>query len=43
LRARLPDAIASHSTDLDFYFSADGLLRRHDYHVEVAGGFPAAQ
>jgi len=43
LRARFPDAIASHSTEQDFYFGDDGLLRRHDYHVDVAGGFPAAQ
>jgi hypothetical protein len=43
LRARFPDAIASHSTEQDFYFGDDGLLRRHDYHIEVAGGFPAAQ
>ena len=25
------------------YFGSDFLLRRHDYNVEVAGGFPAAQ
>jgi hypothetical protein len=43
LRARFPDAIASHSAEQDFYFGDDGLLRRHDYHVDVAGGFPAAQ
>lgn len=43
LRARFPDYIASHSKEQDFYFGDDGLLRRHDYHVDVAGGFPAAQ
>ena len=43
LRARFPDAIASHSTEQDFYFGDDFLLRRHDYHVDVAGGMPAAQ
>jgi hypothetical protein len=43
LRARFPDGIASHSTEQDFYFGEDCLLRRHDYHVDVAGGFPAAQ
>jgi hypothetical protein len=43
LRARFPDHIASHSTEQDFYFGDDLLLRRHDYHVEVAGSFPAAQ
>ncbi|BCL79223.1 hypothetical protein ccbrp13_16880 [Ktedonobacteria bacterium brp13] len=43
LRARFPDAIASHSKEQDFYFGDDFLLRRHDYHVDVAGGFPTAQ
>ena len=43
LRARFPNAIASHSKEQDFYFGADFLLRRHDYHVDVAGGFPVAQ
>jgi len=42
LRARFPDAIASHSKARDFYYGDDFLLRRHDYHVDVAGGFPAA-
>ena len=44
LRATFPDEIASHSKQQDFYFGEDDfLLRRHDYNVEVAGGFPAAQ
>ena len=43
LRVRFPEEIASHSRDQDFYFGEDFLLRRHDYHVDVAGGFPAAQ
>jgi hypothetical protein len=43
LRARFPDAIASHSREQDFYFGDDFLLHRHDYHLDVAGGFPAAQ
>jgi hypothetical protein len=43
LRARFPDEIANHSKDKDFYFGEDFLLRRHDYCVDVAGGFPAAQ
>jgi hypothetical protein len=42
LRARFPARIATHSTEQDFYFGPDGLLRRHDYHVDVAGGFAAA-
>lgn len=43
LRATFPDAIATHCREQDFYFGPDGLLRRHDYHVDVAGGFAAAQ
>ncbi|MFJ9821730.1 hypothetical protein ACIRU3_42105 [Streptomyces sp. NPDC101151] len=43
LRATFPPQIASHSTHQDFYFGHDRLLRRHDYHVDVAGGFAAAQ
>ncbi|MFJ9917418.1 hypothetical protein [Actinacidiphila glaucinigra] len=43
LRATFPPEIASHSTHQDFYFGPDHLLRRHDYRVDVAGGFAAAQ
>lgn len=43
LRATFPPEIASHSKYQDFYFGPDHLLRRHDYQVEVAGGFAAAQ
>ncbi|MFE0629387.1 hypothetical protein ACFW3D_20810 [Streptomyces sp. NPDC058864] len=43
LRAAFPSGIASHSTHQDFYFGPDHVLRRHDYHVDVAGGFAAAQ
>ena len=43
LRARFPGSIATHSALQDFFFGADLLLRRHDYTVEVAGGFAAAQ
>jgi hypothetical protein len=43
LRATFPPDIASHSTEQDFYFGPDMLLRRHDYTVEIAGNFPAAQ
>jgi hypothetical protein len=43
LRATFPDSIATHSREQDFYFGPDGLLRRHDFHVDVAGGFAAAQ
>jgi hypothetical protein len=43
LRVRFPDHVASHSTQQDFYFGPDFLLRRHDYQVDVAGSFSAAQ
>ncbi|MGV9602659.1 hypothetical protein ACWDR2_02760 [Streptomyces sp. NPDC003631] len=43
LRATFPPEIASHSTEQDFYFGSDHLLRRHDYYVDVAGGFAATQ
>ncbi len=42
LRAMFPERIATHSRAQDFYFGTDGLLRRHDYHVDVAGGFAGA-
>lgn len=42
LRATYPDRIATHSSVQDFYFGPDGLLRRHDYHVDIAGGFAGA-
>jgi hypothetical protein len=43
LRVRFPEGIETHSQEQDFYFGSDFLLRRHDYHVDVAGGFAAAQ
>ncbi len=43
LRARFPESIATHSAVQDFCFGEDLLLRRHDYNVDVAGGFDAAQ
>jgi hypothetical protein len=43
LQAQFPPQIASHSTVQEFYFGDDNLLRRHDYRVDVAGGFPAVQ
>jgi hypothetical protein len=43
VRVTYPEELASHSTVQDFYFGADLLLRRHDYHVDIAGGFAAAQ
>jgi hypothetical protein len=41
LQVHYPAHLASHSLREEFYFGADHLLRRHDYRVEVAGGFPA--
>ncbi|MTD95052.1 hypothetical protein GIW81_11990 [Hyphomicrobium sp. xq] len=43
LRAYFPGAIETHSLIQDFFFGPDFLLRRHDYAVNIAGGFPAAQ
>jgi hypothetical protein len=43
IRARFPGTIATHSEIQDFFFGEDLLLRRHDYSVDVAGGFDAAQ
>ena len=43
LRVKFPRHIASHCEEQDFWFGDDGLLRRHDYRVDVAGSFPAAQ
>jgi hypothetical protein len=44
LRAYFPAAIETHCLVQDFFFGAnDLLLRRHDYQVNIAGGFPAAQ
>ena len=44
LRAYFPGEIETHSLIQDFFFGDDDLLlRRHDYAVNIAGGFPAAQ
>lgn len=43
LRARFPDSIETHSHIQEFFFGDDLLLRRHDYQVDIAGGFRAAQ
>jgi hypothetical protein len=42
LKVLFPPSIASHSTDQVFYFNKNGILCRHDYIAEVAGGRPAA-
>jgi hypothetical protein len=38
LRVIVPDSIASHSREQVVYFGPDGLLRRHEYTVDVMGG-----
>ena len=43
LRARFPGSIETHSREQDFFFDDRGMLRRHDYRVNIAGGFAAAQ
>jgi hypothetical protein len=44
LRAYFPGSIETHSLIQDFFFGeSDFMLRRHDYNVNIAGGFPAAQ
>ena len=43
LQADFPAEVATHSRLQEFYFGPDHLVRRHDYRVDVAGGFNAAQ
>ena len=43
LNVVFPDEIASHSREQVSYFGPDGLLRRHDYSVDVLGGASATQ
>lgn len=43
LRAEFPSSVATHSAVQDFFFGEDLMLRRHDYQVNIAGGFAAAQ
>jgi hypothetical protein len=42
LKATFPETIASHSGEQITYFGPDGLMRRHDYTVEVLGGATGA-
>jgi hypothetical protein len=42
LRVTLPPSIASHSASQVLYVDGAGLIRRHDYDVEIAGGTPGA-
>ena len=43
LRAHFPGSIETHSLVQDFFFGEDLTLRRHNYSVNIAGGFAAAQ
>lgn len=43
LRVTFPDRIATHSTHQTFYFDRNGILRRHDYEVDIQGSNPAAR
>jgi hypothetical protein len=38
LHVTFPERIATHSRQQTFYYDGDGLLRRHDYVVDVNGG-----
>src|SRR5467141_839542 len=42
LRVVWPTYLATHSTEQTLYIGGDGLFRRHDYDVEIAGGTTAA-
>jgi len=42
LNVTFPATIATHSAEQTFYFDQRGLLRRHDYDVDVSGGTSAA-
>jgi hypothetical protein len=37
-----PSSLATHSTEQTLYVGSDGLFRRHDYDVEIAGGIGGA-
>ena len=42
LRVSYPGDIATHSSVQTLYIDGDGLLKRHDYDVEIAGNTPGA-
>jgi hypothetical protein len=42
LHVDYPDGIATHSPHQVLYIDDDGLIRRRDYQVDIAGGSPAA-
>jgi hypothetical protein len=43
LRGYFPGSIETNSLVQDFFFGEDLMLRRHEYSVNIAGGFSAAQ
>lgn len=43
LRTTFPATIATHSREQTFYIGPDGLIRRHDYEVEIQGNNTAAR
>jgi hypothetical protein len=43
LQATFPGDMVTHSRQQEFYFDRKLDLRRHDYRVDIAGGFAAAQ
>ena len=42
LQIRFPADIATHSANQTLYIDGQGLLKRHDYDVDISGGTPAA-
>lgn len=42
LKVTFPPNVPSHSSEQTFYFDNTGLLRRHDYSVEIMGGTSSA-
>lgn len=43
LKVKYPARIATHCAEQVFYIDSNGLIRRHDYDVEVSGNAPAVQ
>jgi hypothetical protein len=42
LKVKFPKDVATHCAVQTFYFDQTGLLKRHDYEVDITGGSPAA-
>ncbi len=43
IKVRFPDGIATHCAEQTLYFDSLGLMRRHDYDVDISGGTEAAR